>query len=156
MKVNKLSVFDIRLVCLSLVLMIILPGHVAAADLGYLFSTPAERKHLDKLRNTGIKPSFVQPVMTESVAHIPPLDTKPIKFNGFVKRSNGYADAWINGQHVGSDQALKRQLGSGNKIRIKVPDSRRSVRMKAGQVLDPATGHVHDVYEGEKPQGNKQ
>lgn len=71
----------------------------------------------------------------------------PVKFNGFVKRSSGRSDAWVNGQHVGSDQMLTRKLDSLNRMRIQVPDSNRIVRMKPGQVMDPISGRVGEVYE---------
>jgi hypothetical protein len=126
---------------------ILLPGMADAAELGRLFSTPAERLRLNQMRNAGGMVSI--PAVPESAAPATPAGV-PIRFNGIVKRSSGQRDAWVNGRHAGSDQALSRKLGSGNTMRIKVPDSRRQVRMKAGQVMDPLTGDVYEVYEPQK------
>lgn len=125
----------------------LLPGMVGAAELGRLFSTPSERLHLNQMRNAGGTVSM--PTAPESASQATSADV-PIRFNGFVRRSSGQRDAWINGRHAGSDQRLSRKLGSGNTMRIRVPDSSRTVRMKAGQVMDPFTGKVQELYEAQQ------
>lgn len=120
-------------------------GLVNAAELGRLFTTPSERQHLDQMRSSGGLMSI-----PDISATLPPADA-PVRFNGYVKRSSGRSDAWINGQHAGSDQALGRRLGTGNTIRVHVPDSSRTVRIKAGQVMDPFTGRVREAYEAHTP-----
>lgn len=137
--------------CLSMLSVILLPAVADAAELGRLFSTPSERLRLNQMRNSGGMVSIpaVPEAKTKSVSQATPAGV-PIRFNGFVKRSSGHRDAWVNGRHAGSDQALSRKLDSGNTMRIKVPDSRRQVRMKAGQVMDPLTGDVYEVYEPQK------
>ena len=127
-----------------IVVLVLQSGVVNAAELGRLFSTPSERLHLDQMRNSGATVST-----TDVSATLPPADA-PVRFNGFVKRSSGRSDAWINGQHAGSDRVLVRKLDSGNTIRVHVPDSSQTVRMKAGQVLDPFTGQVREGYEAQK------
>jgi hypothetical protein len=133
---------------MSMLSVILLPGVADAAELGRLFSTPSERLRLNQMRHAGGMVSIPAVVPERTSPAIPAGE--PIRFNGFVKRSSGQRDAWVNGRHAGSDQALSRKLGSGNTMRIKVPDSRRKVRLKAGQVMDPLTGDVYEVYEPQK------
>jgi hypothetical protein len=131
------------ILCLSVLTVGLLPRYTAAAELGRLFSTASERQQLNQMRNTGSLASI--PIVPISPPQMSPVD-EPIRFNGFVRRSSGRSDAWINGRHAGSDQALSRKLGSSNTIRVTIPDSKRTVRMKAGQEVDPVTGKVQEVY----------
>jgi hypothetical protein len=110
-----------------------------------LFSTPSERLYLNQLRSTG-KIKAVLPDSDTNSSFEQPVNT-PVKFNGFVKRSSGRSDAWVNGQHVGADQMLMQKLDDQNRMQVQVPDSDRTVRMKPGQVMDPVTGRVGDVHE---------
>ncbi len=119
-----------------------------SAELERLFSTPSERLYLNQLRSSGKVAAMLPGSETNKGIEQPA--NAPVKFNGVVKRSSGRSDAWINGQHAGSDQMLTQKLDYLNRMRVQVPDSNRIVRMKPGQVMDPVTGRVSDVYEMEK------
>jgi hypothetical protein len=72
-----------RLCCLALI--IGLPHHANAEELGRLFFTPAERAAMDR-GNSGA------PAQTEAVPSAPP------RISGIVTRSDGRRTVWIDGK----------------------------------------------------------
>ena len=69
-------------------LLLLVAGHAAAAELGTLFNTAEERARLDRLRRGEA---------TETAAG--PIAAKP-EVTGFVRRSDGRSTVWINGVPV--------------------------------------------------------
>lgn len=116
---------------------------------GRLFTTPAERTTLDHMRQTRkIEPvNLNQP--QEAIETAPVLPPE-ISVQGYVKRSDGKkGTVWINQQPVQENSSTGEvEVGklprNGNQVQIKVPGLDKSLKLKAGQVYDPATDSVSE------------
>lgn len=115
----------------------------AAADLGRLFFTPAQRAQLDVLRERH------QRLGAAAEARQSPLP-QTITINGVVTSSDGKSTVWINNQPVaGGEPAAGVDLihsGSGH-VTLRLPDSHQEVTVKVGERLNPQTGDVTEGYE---------
>ncbi len=122
---------------------------VSEDNFGRLFSTQAERRSLDVLRQNQqlkvITPQDVQPETVESVA--PVSLPKPVTMQGFVKRSDGASTLWINNKAIQENTQLDDvQIGRLNQrtegknaesINIKIPANGKQVQLKPGQIYEP-------------------
>lgn len=133
----------------------------AAAEMGRLFFTPAERAKLDELRANAKSVDITDLQQPETVIQAPPSD---ISVQGYVKRSDGKKSTiWVNGQPVQEDssgvgvEVGKIQSGS-NQVPLTLPGSGKSVKLKAGQTYDPASDQVTEVKagKGRKPSEDTQ
>lgn len=125
-------------------------AHAAAEPppIGRLFTTPAERASLDRLRDAGGRapePAQVQgPAVTEAqAAPAPPPPPEPISVTGIVRRSDGTSVVWINGVPQ-TDQAVSRTEGGTPAATVMLPSGQRAT-LKAGQAVDVNTGAVGDA-----------
>lgn len=135
-----------------------LPMLAMAAEpqpLGRLFLTPAERAALDIVRQNNRPPDkIVTPGETNEddeavdvgVAAAPP---PVVTVHGYVKRTDGKGTVWVNGQPVQEKSAIKdievgRMQGNTNQVQIKLPRTGQTIRLKAGQSYDPASGKMVD------------
>lgn len=120
-----------------------------AAELGRLFFTPAERARLNELRANAKTVELVDQTNPEAVEVVtPPSD---VSVQGYVKRSDGKkSTVWVNGQPVqegsraGGVDVGKLQGGS-NQVPLTLSGSGKSVKLKAGQLYDPANDQITDV-----------
>lgn len=130
---------------------------VHGQDLGRLFSTPAERTNLDRLRlqNKLGEAAHEEVPPTATVEKTPQLFTH----NGFVKRSNGTETTWIN-QQPSQDQRhlpnikVRQELRKAPSVSVLLPSGKRQ-DLKVGQSFDPATGKIREVYEAAPPTPTK-
>ncbi len=133
-----------------LVAVILFASDAGAQALGRLFSTPAERGVLDALRRES---AHAAPAETEKEpARITPLLT----VNGLVGRERGPDSVWINGERVSrgesTSEGFRVRREEGARVRVILPRDEGSIRLKAGQNVDLATGSIRDAYEKE-PRG---
>ena len=130
----------------------------AQSELGRLFTTPAERKALDRLR---LEAQFARPAPEPA----PPPATSPapqqpagpvvsrLEVNGIVRRSGGPATVWVNGAQVErgmvSREGLRVQSAGrpADGVRVRLPSGLSTVRLKPGQAVDVTTGSLVDAYE---------
>ena len=114
---------------------------VGAQDLGRLFSTPQERDRLDALRRSGEPASPEAPVSSR------------LTVNGLVMRELGPDSVWINGERVSRSgrtrEGIRVRGEAGARVRVTLPRGAGTVRLKAGQKVDLATGTVRDAYEAD-------
>ena len=72
--------------------------------------------------------------------------------NGLVARETGPDSVWINGERVSRDErtseGFRVQREAGARVHIILPRDEGSIRLKAGQKMDLATGAIQDAYEG--------
>ena len=132
---------------------LMVPCLSAGADapaIGRLFSTPAERAGLDRLRQLGEQtlPPDDQPV---TVIAPPEPAREQYTLDGFVRRSSGKSTIWINrvprSEHEISQGILVRQqLSKPPAVSILLPSGQR-LNLKPGQTFDNASGRVSEVYE---------
>lgn len=123
----------------------------AAAEpprIGRLFTTPAERAGLDRLRDAGGRapdPGQAQgPVAVEAQPEpAPPPPPEPIAVTGIVTRSDGKSVVWVNGVPQ-PDQAVTSSPGKTPAATVILPSGQKAT-LKAGQVVDVNTGAVGDA-----------
>ncbi len=119
-----------------------------ADSLGRLFTTPVERKQLDKIRHAKEKPKkvevahveeFVEPAEAEKEIVI----RDAIRLKGIVHRSDGKNSAWINETNTfeGNLETQFIRVPSSNikldQATIIMPDDSTSVDLKVGEVFIP-------------------
>ena len=129
----------------AVMLMFCLAGFAAADDarLGRLFLTPNERAALDSARQNNQPPQkIVEPGGKNNNAVV-----KPITVQGFVKRSDGKGTVWINGSPIQENSstgavAVGPLSADSDQVRITLSASGQSIRLKAGQRYDAASGKV--------------
>ncbi len=126
------------------------------APIGRLFSTPAERADLDRLRQHGDSGKLVN---DPAAAAVPVVPEEPVReqftLDGFVRRSSGKGTTWINQipQNEGAvsqNIRVRQQLSKRPSVSILVPSGKR-VSLKVGQTFDAVTGEIIEVFE---PTGN--
>jgi hypothetical protein len=121
-------------------------------SLGRLFSTPAERANLDRLRLQNKLGEVATETLTTPATEIPPQE---FTHNGFVKRSNGMETTWIN-QQVNLSQKnspnikVRQQLSKAPTVTVLLPSGKRQ-ELKVGQSFDATTGKIREVYEAAPP-----
>lgn len=151
---NKLSGLTIFLLPVSLIGLASASLQAAAEDdFGRLFSSQAERKKLDILRQNQklIVASPQQNTRLEPVADALP---EPITLQGYVKRSDGSTTLWINNKTVQEDTTqddveigrLSKQnppaKSGSDSLNVRIPVTGKNVRLKPGQVYEPETNRI--------------
>ena len=135
-----------------------IPAMAIAAEheLGRLFFTPAERARLDTIRDNSKPPEKTDKLQEAEDTSIitgdavqthaaPPVVT----LQGFVKRSDGKSTVWINGKPI-QEKTTENNITVGplknqeNQVQLKFPSGGGTVKMKAGQSYDAATGKLVD------------
>jgi hypothetical protein len=129
----------------------LLTAQSATADIGIgrLFFTPAERAKLDELRANAKSVEIIDPTGLEAPAELAPPSN--VSIQGYVKRGDGKkSTVWVNGQPVqenstGAGVEVGRIQNGSNQIPLMLPNSGKSLRLKAGQVYSPATDSVNEM-----------
>jgi hypothetical protein len=123
------------------------PGFIASGEeLGRLFFTPAERANLDHLRRLGKPPGKSMKTGAKAGTKAEPGVSVAVSMGGYVKRSDGEATIWVNGQPLQEETSTKDvevgKLGESNQVRLKLSGSGHVVSLKAGQRYDPVSGKI--------------
>lgn len=154
---NKLPGLIIYLLPVCLIGLASMPLQVAAEDdFGRLFSSQAERKRLDILRQNQklivVTPQKSMP-SEPAVNELP----EPITLQGYVKRSDGSTTLWVNNKAVQENTTqdnveigrLSKQKSSAknasDSLGVRVPATGKSLQLKAGQVYEPDTNRVREL-----------
>ena len=125
------------------------------APLGRLFSTPAERADLDRLRQAAKHGESLNLANKQTSPEVAVIPVEPVSeqfsLDGFVRRSSGKGTTWINQipQNEGAvsqNIRVRQQLSKPPAVSILLPSGKR-MALKVGQTFDAATGRVHEVYE---------
>jgi len=126
-----------------LLLLVVHAGIAAGDDIGRLFFTPAQRATLDNARKQNVHTEVGNDNPDQAV----PLPQNLI-VNGVVRRSDGKNTVWVNGRPVTDRQSNGVNVipDKNNRVRVTVPDSGRSVDLKAGQTLELNSGTVQEGY----------
>jgi hypothetical protein len=136
-------------------LSVLMPCVCAGADaepIGRLFSTPAERADLDRLRQHGEQN---KPASDQAVTVIPAIPVEPVReqltLDGFVRRSSGKGTTWINQipqneGKVSQNIRVRQQLSKPPAVSILLPSGKR-LDLKVGQTFDHITGKIVEVYQ---------
>jgi hypothetical protein len=114
----------------------------SAEPLGRLFFTPSQRAALDAGKQIS-KPRTVRAVA--------PRRPRAVMLNGVVTRSDGESAVWINGHEAGSKTISGVRASTSatdpTSAQLRVGGARKSVRLRVGQKLDPASGNILERYE---------
>lgn len=126
---------------------------VAEDDFGRLFSSQAERKQLDILRQNQ-KLIVVSPQKSTQLEPVAVELPEPVTMQGYVKRSDGSTTLWINNKAVQENTTqsdveigrLNKQKNSNkngaDSLNVRIPATGKNVRLKPGQVYEPETNRI--------------
>ena len=123
----------------------------ANKPLGRLFSTPAERARLDRLRQQN-KLNEINTEHTASTIAAPEESVREsLTIDGFVRRSSGKNTTWINQipqteQRSTQSIKVKQRLAHEPSVTVSLPTGQRLI-LKAGQTFDRNTEKIREVYE---------
>lgn len=115
----------------------------AADPVGRIFYTPEERARLDALRT--------QRAVATQVRNDPIPEY--VTFNGIVRRSDGQATVWVNGESLSEAELRNKQtiigrIGRNGQILVQTPQAAATsqVRLKVGQSAELLSGRVNELY----------
>lgn len=144
---------SVLLQALTVLMVLLAAGPAAAESLGRLFTTPAERAQLQRLRLA--PPVMVKPAPPPApVAEAPPAppEVPPVTVNGVVIRSRGESTAWVNGKNtydgdLSADHVTvnTRDL-RGTRVTVETPGHLPDVGLKPGQTYHPDSGRITELY----------
>lgn len=148
---------------LVLVLLWLVAAPLAAAELGRLFLTPAERAAVDRIRYAAPVPAVEVTEQAsdgaaqaaDDAAAAPPGPA--VTLDGYVRRSAGPPTVWVNGtdSYRGNfaEQGVDARGLEVDAARVRLP--RRGVdaplHLKPGQTFDPETARISEAYERREP-----
>lgn len=131
------------------------PVAAGAETLGRLFTTPAERAALERLRHPQAKLAEAPKPVKRQVVELPPASPPPVpevSVQGVVTRSDGQNVVWVNGETVlqsgPAGQGLRVETGRirGDSVPIVLPGDKATIHLQPGQVYNPADSKVLDAY----------
>jgi hypothetical protein len=128
---------------LAAIALMLCAGPLAAADLGRIFFTPAQRATLDNARKLNIRSE----VGSENGQATPMPQN--VSVNGVVRRSDGKSTVWINNRALSAPQTggINVSTGkTGDRVKLTVPESGRSVDLKVGQTVEIVSGTIEEGY----------
>ena len=127
--------------------------------IGRLFSTPAQRANLDRLRQNTKRGEAIKLATEQIPPEAPVMPVEPVhelfSLDGFVRRSSGKGTTWINQvpQNEGAvsqNILVRQQLSKPPAVSILLPSGKR-MNLKVGQTYDAVSGRVLEVYESAPP-----
>lgn len=142
-------------ICLVLVVWTIVPAQLSAQSLQRIFSTPAIRAELDRLRFQVATGVIIEEPEEESFIDIPIFtdDEEEIVYalGGSMRKADGSYTIWVN--DVAYDQSnlpgnmeLLSPFSQGQ-LRIRDTGSAANYDVKPGQVLNLTTGQLYESYQ---------
>ena len=118
----------------------------SAEPWGRLFFTSSQRAALDAGKQVSKPPT---------VRAVAPRAPRAVMLNGVVTRSDGESAVWINGHEAGgkivSGVSASTFATDPTSAQLRIGGGQKSVRMRVGQQLDPASGKVLEPYEMPAP-----
>lgn len=143
-------------ICLAITVWTIGPAQVSAQSLQRLFSTPAIRAELDRLRLQRASGVVIEAPEEEPIVEIPVFTDAEEQetiyaLGGSMRKADGSYTVWIN--DVAYDQGnlpgnmkLLSPFSQG-KLRIRDSSSGENFDVKPGQVLNLTTGRLYESYQ---------
>lgn len=129
----------------------------AAAPLGRLFATPAERAELDSKRGAAPAGPAMDPAApapdaaagaaTPAETTAAPAPPEALVLNGVLRRSNGKSTIWLNDIAQPDQRQARTRAGTAEQALTVTLPSGKKVRLRPGQRYDLARQRVMDVNE---------
>lgn len=149
-----------KLMSNSIILLLFLavsqPATLNAQSVQRLFSTPAKRAELDRLRFQLSQPGAIEekPVRSEPVAETPAFTEEAdivYRLGGTMQKSDGSYTVWINDTaydqtNLPDNMELLAPFSKGQ-LRIHDRNSGTIYDVKPGQVLNLSTGELFEAYQ---------
>jgi hypothetical protein len=133
-------------------LCVALSASVHAGELDTLFTTPAQRAALDRVRIHAGGDAVREEKHETANAPAPEAPARTaIKVDGVVRSSSGQTITWINGARPGKDSKYQTEHTRTGEINLIVGADGRKVALKPGQTYDPDTGTVRDNAKSTAP-----
>lgn len=128
---------------------VFLPGAAGAASppgLERLFTTPAQRALLDRMRREGVAGGWGELSAARSAG------PRRVKIDGIIVGSDGRRVLWANGRAFPPRAVLKEagarlRLVGRDRVAVRPAGRVRPTLVKPGQVLDLETDRVRETYE---------
>lgn len=148
-------------IAIAIATLVLLAAPAAAAEVGRLFFTPAERAALERARRQAPEVPTVEPEAPKPITVVSeplPEEVLPvITVDGYVKRSGGDSTVWVNGENSYDGGAATGPVNPraarvhGQRIAIAPGRTHAPVLLKPGQSYDPHSATTADVYERRDP-----
>jgi len=132
------------------------PAQLMGQSVDRLFSTPAERAELDRLRfRIASGAPIEEPVLNEPVIEMPVFDDEEedviYAVSGTMRKADGSYTVWINDvvydhSNLPQNVELLTPFSQGI-LRIQDGRSSASYHVKPGQVLNLSTGQLYESYQ---------
>ncbi len=140
----------LSILILTLCVLMLTSFNASAEDLGRLFTTPAQRAMLEKLRYSTTEPVVYRPVevvepvedTVEIIEEIPVLE-EPLNLKGVVYRNTGSNTAWINesntfeGGFENEMITVKTRDIKKDSVKVKLPDNVTNITLRVGETYQP-------------------
>lgn len=110
------------------------PFNIQAENMGYLFTSAAQRETLDTVRDQYQRGSY-----TEGGEKI---NQQGYKFNGVISKQGSAKALWVNGN---SASAARSKSNSRGEYRVDLPLGQ--VQLKPGQIYQPASANVIEAFD---------
>ena len=118
-----------------------------------LFTTEAERVYLDNLKKQINNPKNTSHTTSETSATSDGAkktnthnDETLLRLSGFIKRSDGQQQVWVNEKKLVNSDYLSGQLSSGKKSAIRLKTKGKQTFIKVGQSWNPPKDEIIHVY----------
>jgi hypothetical protein len=141
---------------LAILLMLIVAGNAAGAEIGRFFFTPAQRAALDAARKQNVRVEIgneeteKQPTAAAPAAPVP----QTIRFNGMIQRSDGKNTVWLNNKPVTESSSGGLNISTNRndpRLKLQVQESGRSMDLKVGQSAEIVSGTIEEGYKRRVP-----
>ncbi|MBS1218421.1 MAG: hypothetical protein H6R21_1554 [Proteobacteria bacterium] len=119
----------------------------ATEPVGRIFFTPEQRAQLDSLRTQRVVASQVR---DEPIPEI-------VTYNGIVRRADGKATVWVNGEALSEaglrdKQSIAGRVGRDGRILLQTPQANGAaqVQLKVGQSAELLSGRVAEPFSSQR------
>jgi hypothetical protein len=131
-------------------------GLAAAAEIGRMFFTPAQRAALDAARKQNVRVEIGneeterQPTAPSAAAPV----AQTVRLNGMIQRSDGKDTVWLNNKPVTDRKSGGMNFSTNRndaRIKLQLPDGGRSMDLKVGQTAEIVSGTIEESYHRRAP-----
>ena len=136
--------------------MLLVASSTAAAEIGRMFFTPAQRAALDAARKQNIRVDIGNdetekpPTAPAATAPVP----QTVRLNGMIQRSDGKNTVWLNNKPITDQHAGGMNFSTNRndtRVKLQLPEGGRSMDLKVGQTAEIVSGTIEENYNRRAP-----